>query len=472
MDAANVTNAAKWTKLDGTENKIKKSKLEVAPPDPTMLPTEIWLHVLSYCDPNSILLLQTTASFFAGGWYNQCFPGLIPSAVFDYKDNAELSFFLDYPLMLTEFFACENTEEFRFKANQVLQTAEHVDKETNKIQAYKTLIKSSLQGAADTDAQIKQFQASVETATQGGGPTEIELPPEMVDSLIKTLGDVARSGDIQRLQILTNPALITIAGIINDEDDNGITPLSGAAANGRRKIIDLLLSNGAQFVVEGVQNALTPYHVGGDQVISVTPFHITALQSEEWARDIFKKFPDSLTHVFSDAYKERWSYIINNDHKRLKESLESGKFDATEEDRAGWNLLDWASLFGKVDCMSVLIDYIPVNAGEADVICPLDFACISGQLDAFKFLVSKGAKILVRWNGNTYLHSAAKNGDYSFVEYLNKELHMKADATNDFEKTPLFLAELKDVFLSPEKSAMKAKCVELLTNSMNTDPIT
>jgi len=302
------------------------------------------------------------------------------------------------------------------------------------------------------------------------------------EKYLKAFWHASEVGQISFLKLIIQ----YIPNIVNKKNKKiGKTALSIAAENCRRRTFAYLLKSSAKFVLGEVDvyndSHLIYFDIGYCNSYSVTPFHIVALNGEEhWLRDILNEFSEKLApDVFSDNYLKCLQYIVDNNYNGLSCFLDifNDNHLLFEKDAARWNLLHWTACLGKIECMSLLIERgANINMGDEGDLKPIDVACASGKLDAFKKLISYNAIIGIFFvSEDSYLHVTACKGLVDFSRYLIGEMNMDVNSKNQSKDTPLSLSQYKleteSVSLSREEKERIIKCQHLLRKYGATDSI-
>jgi len=94
-----------------------------------------------------------------------------------------------------------------------------------------------------------------------------------------------------------------------------------------------------------------------------------------------------------------------------------------------------------LECVKLLLEYVPLNCMDIDKDSPLNYAVAEGNKNVVKFLLEKGAEFHGKNNlGRTCLHIATEQGHLEIVKML-VENNADISAENNEGETPLVLAE-------------------------------
>lgn len=405
------------------------------------LHTDIWQEIAAKLDYPSRGLLRSTSLFFSQDTKisTSYFQDVVRDQFLDYSDDSELAdYILAPPDIITYKKLIGVFHSLVEKARlELLQTFE-----------------------SESDIEDSESEAISETE-------------RFSDCVKNMMFSACQRGHIAILQMLIKSDVCKIGDFINDKNGHeGMTALGYAAAYGRKRILSLLLENGAQFTVGEIVSwdcqHLIFFDLGYYFKTAVTALHIIALRSgENWLLNILEQFPHLLGSLFTENYKKCLELICKNHPEQLTRLLETDPSLLLEADIAGWGLLHWASCLDKTECMKILIQNgvdVDVDAGD---IPPLYLACSSGKLSAIKTLISHNAPIeAFSMNQSTCLHLTANNGHADCTQYLIDECKLDVNATNDGDDTPLSLAKLEinsdDIELSTLEKAKKSECAQLL----------
>jgi ankyrin repeat protein len=395
---------------------------------------DLWQSIAAFLNVNSLSLLRRTSAFFAQN-------PKIRELLLQQLRNLISEYWLDF-----------NTEEELESYLSPYQLKFLKEKETLK---YLILIKFF-------NDQVVMTQRSLSSTS--------EL---LQDVLKRELFSACKEGHLQILNVIFESSPLPIAWFINAKkiianDYEGLTALGYAASHRRKRIFSILLDYQAQIVdpIRSAESDLIFFDLGYWCKVMMTPLHIIALRSDSnWLLNVFNEFPQMIDKVFTEEYLQGLKFILKNDPAGLKKFLKEHPSLKLSVDIAMWTLLHWASCFDNTECLITLIEEgLDVNSGD---IYPIFLASSAGKLNAIKTLHSQGANIEeFSVNRSTCLHLTANNGHKDCTAFLIQEWHLDINAKNDYERTPLDLAQLdvdsEGTKLSAEMKAKKEDCAQLL----------
>lgn len=272
--------------------------------------------------------------------------------------------------------------------------------------------------------------------------------------------------------------------------DKKITPLFFAVISGNIQCIEFLLEHGAELnhvsydgsnvihyaVKENRYDLIPFFHKKNKKLIhgydnrGRTPLHIAAMTN---SLDCFKvllkmgaqlnvldEYGSSCMHLaIAHGARDVLSYFIDTYEKKVETIDKKGNtplhyaaiknnlpsFTLLLEKKASLNTpniygdfcLHLAAYYGSSDILRYLIDECNLSVDTLDCtdnLRPLQCAVITNELDSFKFLLEKNAKIdVVDKNGNNVVHSAISSGNTDIIkfiqsdysEFFNKSLQLK-----------------------------------------------
>ena len=206
-------------------------------------------------------------------------------------------------------------------------------------------------------------------------------------------------------------------------DKNGWTPLHLAAFEGRRDVVEFLISNGAD----------------------VDIFVVSALGMIDKAKQLLEK-KSGLANAISKDGSTPLHVVATKD---MVELLISKGANANISNKHSLMPLHIAIIrqFGDV-VVALITNGADVHARSMQDWTPLHWAAMNGYTEIVKLLIENGATVNVQANrndiGQSPLHKAAQNGHKDMVELLIKH-GAKVDITNSMGETPLFEAATVEV---------------------------
>ncbi|XP_071116451.1 ankyrin repeat domain-containing protein 50-like [Haliotis cracherodii] len=185
------------------------------------------------------------------------------------------------------------------------------------------------------------------------------------------------------------------------------TSVMKAAEEGRRDVVELLVSKGADvsLVDEYGNNTLHHACIGGDieTVKFVLSLNVVDINSRGWG---------SRTPVMRAALYR---------HRKVEELLVSKGADVSLVDVVGNNTLHWACRGGDFETVEFVLslNVVDINSRGVGGRTPVMRAAEEGHRDVVELLVSKGADVsLVDEDGDSILHLACWGGDVETVEFV------------------------------------------------------
>jgi len=215
---------------------------------------------------------------------------------------------------------------------------------------------------------------------------------------------------------------------VDSRDSEGRTALYYAAIQGKRDVVEFLLSRGANVNAKDKDVAFMPLHhaVGGGHK------DVVELLIAKGA-DVNAKDKYGWTPLDSSVYGG------NTDIPELL--IEAG---ANVNSRYGWGQtpLIWAAQEGHRPVVQLLIvKGADVNAQDDQGLTPLHYAAEEGHKDVAELLIAKGADVNAKAkNGNTPLHSAVDEGYLDMAKLLVSK-GADVSAKNRRGESPLSMAK-------------------------------
>ena len=239
----------------------------------------------------------------------------------------------------------------------------------------------------------------------------------------------AMSGDVEKVKAL-------LAGdpeLVFSKDEHGWTPLYGAAASGRKDLVELLIANKAD---------VNAFNQG------FTPLHAAVLNHHKEVADLLlaNNAELNIDDAAAGGYLEQAKALLK-DHPEL----------ALTQNREGWTPLHFAARNGHKDLVELLLAYKPdVNAKDSIGMTPLQVACSFSTTPRpngseqwatkadyegiAELLIANGADIKGGYQyGMTALHNAASAGFPNAVKAL-LDRNANINARDNLGRTPLDMA--------------------------------
>jgi ankyrin repeat protein len=198
--------------------------------------------------------------------------------------------------------------------------------------------------------------------------------------------------------------------IMEQKNNNGLTPLNLACFHGHTKIAKLFLENGADFTVQynDGSNILHMLCKNGNynlvhHILPVFKHHTSLIKQQ-----------DTLGHT-------PLSLACLHGHTKIVESFLEKDLCPTVQCNDGSNLLHLACISGEIEIVEHLLNFYPklMEQQNNDGSTPLCAACAKGNMDIIKSLVENGSDTrTVNGNGENILYLACLNGHLDVVQYL------------------------------------------------------
>jgi ankyrin repeat protein len=166
---------------------------------------------------------------------------------------------------------------------------------------------------------------------------------------------------------------------VDSRDEDGRTPLSWAAGNGHRDVVEFLLAANAE--------------VNSQDRYGRTPLSWAAIYGR---RDVVKILLMAKAEVDSQD-KNSWtplSWAAEHGYKDVVKILLAAKAEVDSQDRHGRTPLSWAARYGHQDMVKLLLAAnAEVNSRDEDGRTPLTLAAICGHRDVVKLLIVANADV-------------------------------------------------------------------------------
>ncbi|WP_264329775.1 MULTISPECIES: ankyrin repeat domain-containing protein [unclassified Wolbachia] len=249
---------------------------------------------------------------------------------------------------------------------------------------------------------------------------------------------------------------------VNVKDNLGQTPLHHASYNGNLRVVEYLISKGADINVRS-ENDWVPLHYASRSGVLAVVEHliskgadVNARSKDDWVPlhlaacigelDVVKCLINKGADVNANATKPLYygtplHLAAYHGKLNITKCLVSEGADVNARDGNNCTSVHRAAYSGKLDVVEYLISKgADLNTEDGDGNIPLHKAVQNGKLNVIEYFVGKGADVNAKnrydW---TLLHWAAYNGQLDIVRYLiNKGAEINAKSwSND---TPLHLA--------------------------------
>ena len=226
--------------------------------------------------------------------------------------------------------------------------------------------------------------------------------------------DAAKKGDLAKIQAI----LASDANLILSKDVFGRTALHGAALEGHKEVVELLLLNNAE--------------VDTPDIFGATPLHLAAQNGHEDAAALLLACKASVQATNNDGNLPL-HMAAQNGHDALVELLLACRAEINAKNNQGDTPLRLAVHGGCEDVAELLLTH------HAE--CDIHDAAALGNLAKVKALLSRNSDLVFSEdnNGRTPLHISALLGNKETAEYL---LAARADvnARDHNRRTPLHWA--------------------------------
>ncbi len=238
-----------------------------------------------------------------------------------------------------------------------------------------------------------------------------------------SLHEAVKAGDLEKIKTLVTQKNERI----NQPDENGMTPLHWAAANGHLDIARFLVKKGANPNAKD-KDGDVPLHVAAARA----KYDITSLLLKNGASPLAKNMYLRTPMHFA-AQARKGTAII-------KLLIDAGA-DLNARDFEGYTPLRNCNWYGITGSVNLLLEHhatLPTDKEEIKSF--LHYAARNGHMELLKKFEKNGAGISQPTDqGGTLLHSAAEGGSTLSMTYL-LEKKLPINGKNSYGMTPLHLA--------------------------------
>ena len=235
---------------------------------------------------------------------------------------------------------------------------------------------------------------------------------------------------VNRENVNATRKLLNNGANVNQNNENGRSPLMQASLLGNSELVKLLLAKGAD-VNKADKDGNTPLYMASSEG------HAKVVKVLLSARgiDVNKADKYGLTALHRASMEGFWAVT------RLL--LSAPGIQVNKENIAGSTPLYLASYYGRTKVVKVLLSArgIDVNKATEQGNTPLHAASEEGETDIVKLLLAKGADVnKADERGRTPLYVATREGHVSSVRELLKSKKVKVDNASSLGWTPLMIA--------------------------------
>ena len=258
---------------------------------------------------------------------------------------------------------------------------------------------------------------------------DVNAPDESMN--ISALAWSASHGQTEATRLL-----IENGADVNIKDDNGSTPLHGAAVFGRAEVAKLLVENGANPQVRNGDGGTpadalrldwrTTSFIGGLMGVEVEKENIPVMQSgrNEIAKLFGLKEFDSKHIASANDLPEA---VFIGDLAAVKRALTDGADPTAQDPQSGSTMLSIAALMGHTEVVELLLEQgADINAKSRDGGTALHSAAFLGRVETVKRLLEKGADTTLR-NGMGATAIDGAKLDWTFAKGIIATLQLEVD---------------------------------------------
>jgi len=223
----------------------------------------------------------------------------------------------------------------------------------------------------------------------------------MMGAQAQDIYSAVSDGDTEQVkEILTaNPKLL------NQKNQDALTPLNLAASQGKPEVVALLLKMGAD-------------HSQGDNENSM-PIHLAAISGNQECIDLFLGNGIDI-NIQDDNGNTALLFALMYRQPVMATYLVEKGADLNIQNNRGWTALQSAAIGGNLEMVTTLVENkADVNKQIEGGMTPLHSATSFGHLDIVVYLIENGADIdIENDNGEQPLHYAQNPNTYAVAEYL------------------------------------------------------
>ncbi|XP_046543054.1 serine/threonine-protein phosphatase 6 regulatory ankyrin repeat subunit B-like [Haliotis rubra] len=219
---------------------------------------------------------------------------------------------------------------------------------------------------------------------------------------------------------------------INSRGHYGRTPMMVAAANGHRRVFDLVMSKGgdASLVDKNDDNILHWVCRGGH--VEMVKYVISLNFVDINSRGHYGRTPMMVAAA--------------NGHRRVFDLVMSKGGDASLVDKNDDNILHWVCRGGHVEMVKYVIslNFVDINSRGHYGRTPMMVAAFKGHREVFDLVMSKGGDAsLVDKNDDNILHWVCRGGHVEMVKYVISLNFVDINSRGHYGRTPMMVAAFK-----------------------------